>query len=155
MISSLPNLSCACELSQFSHVWLCVTLWTVACQAPLSMGFSRQEYRSWLLCPAPRDLSYSCLEQSGPTSLLSVSDQALCYLEAFPVGITFFLETSFPILHVANHPSFKSHVNITSSWRSSLKTLPRDSPSTVNWSVSFMILIRISNYSLISVIICL
>ena len=35
---------CACVLSKFSRVWLCVTQWTVACQAPLSMGFSRQEY---------------------------------------------------------------------------------------------------------------
>ena len=31
-----------------SHVWLFVTPWTVACQAPLSMGFSRQEYWSGL-----------------------------------------------------------------------------------------------------------
>ena len=31
-------------LSHFSHVWLCASLWTVACQASLSMGFSRQEY---------------------------------------------------------------------------------------------------------------
>ena len=28
----------ACMLSRFSHVWLCATLWTVACQAPLSLG---------------------------------------------------------------------------------------------------------------------
>ena len=31
-------------LSRFSRVWLCATLWTAACQASLSMGFSRQEY---------------------------------------------------------------------------------------------------------------
>ena len=31
-------------LSHFSRVWLCATLWTAAHQAPLSMGFSRQEY---------------------------------------------------------------------------------------------------------------
>jgi len=31
-------------------------MWTVACQAPLSMGFSRQEYWSGLPCPPPRDL---------------------------------------------------------------------------------------------------
>ena len=29
-----------CVLSRFSHVQLVVTLWTVACQTPLSMGFS-------------------------------------------------------------------------------------------------------------------
>ena len=43
-------------LSHFSCVWLCVTLWTAACQASLSVGFSRQEYCSGLLCPPPGDL---------------------------------------------------------------------------------------------------
>ena len=47
---------CACVFSYFSHVWLCATLWTVACQAPLSMGFSRQEYWSGLPCPPAGDL---------------------------------------------------------------------------------------------------
>ena len=36
-----------------SRVQLSVTPWTVACQAPLSMGFSRQEYWSGLLFPSP------------------------------------------------------------------------------------------------------
>ena len=40
----------------FSCVWLFAISWTIACQAPLSMGFSRQEYWSWLLCPPPGDL---------------------------------------------------------------------------------------------------
>ena len=31
-------------LSRFSHVQLCATLWTVTRQAPLSLGFSREEY---------------------------------------------------------------------------------------------------------------
>ena len=35
-------------LQHACKVWLCVNLWTVACQAPLSMGFSRQEYWSGL-----------------------------------------------------------------------------------------------------------
>ena len=39
-----------------SCVWLFVTPWTVAHQAPLSMGFSRQEYWSGLSCPPPGDL---------------------------------------------------------------------------------------------------
>ena len=43
-------------LSSFSHVRLFVTLWTVACQAPLSIGFSRQEHWSGLPCPPPGDL---------------------------------------------------------------------------------------------------
>ena len=42
-----------CVLSYFSHVLLFVTPLTVAGQAPLSMGFSRQEYWSGLPCPLP------------------------------------------------------------------------------------------------------
>ena len=42
--------------SYFSHVPLFLTLQTTAHQAPLSMGFSRQEYWSGLPCPPPGDL---------------------------------------------------------------------------------------------------
>ena len=53
----LPSKSLLCYvLSLFSHVQLCVTPWTVALQAPLSMGFSRKEYWRGLLCLSPRDL---------------------------------------------------------------------------------------------------
>ena len=48
----------ACVLSHFSCVWLFVTPWSVAHQAPLSMGFSRQEYWSGLPCPPPGDLPH-------------------------------------------------------------------------------------------------
>ena len=46
---------CACVLSRFSHVRLCAILWTIAQQAPLSMGFSKQEYWSELPVPSPGD----------------------------------------------------------------------------------------------------
>ena len=39
------------QRKSLSHVQLFVTPWTIACQAPLSMGFSRQEYWSKLSCP--------------------------------------------------------------------------------------------------------
>ena len=45
-----------CVPSHFSLVQLFVTLWTVACQAPLSMGIPRQEYWSGLPFPSPGDL---------------------------------------------------------------------------------------------------
>ena len=57
-----------CMLSHFSHVQLFATLWTVACQASLSMGFSRQEYWSGFPCPLPGDLPHLGIE---PTSLMS------------------------------------------------------------------------------------
>ena len=44
------------------------TLWTVACEAPLSMGFSRQEYWSGLPFPPPEDLLNPGIE---PVSLIS------------------------------------------------------------------------------------
>ena len=49
-------LFCGCLLSYFSHARLFVTQWPVACQAPLSMGFSRQENWSGLPFPRPEDL---------------------------------------------------------------------------------------------------
>ena len=55
-------------LSCFSHIWLFATLWTGAHQAPLSMGFSRQEYCSGLPCPPPGALSYPGMEPMSPMS---------------------------------------------------------------------------------------
>ena len=55
-----------CLLSHFSHVGLFASLWTVTCQAPLSREFSRQEYRSGLLCSHPGDLSNPGITSSSP-----------------------------------------------------------------------------------------
>ena len=55
-----------CVLSRFSHVGLFETPWTVAHQAPLSMGFSRQEYWSGLPFPSPRDLLDPGMEPTSP-----------------------------------------------------------------------------------------
>ena len=53
-------------ISRFSLVWLFVTLWTVARQAPLSMGFSRQEYWSGLPCCPPGDLPNPGIKPRSP-----------------------------------------------------------------------------------------
>ena len=52
----MPSIMLPCVLSHFSRVRLFATLWTVACQAYLSMGFSRQEYWSVLPYFPPGDL---------------------------------------------------------------------------------------------------
>ena len=54
------------KVKLLSCVWLFVTPWTVACQAPLSMGFSRQEYSSGLPFPSPGDLLNSGIEPGPP-----------------------------------------------------------------------------------------
>ena len=56
----------ACVLSCFSHVRLFVTLWTVASQAPLPMGFPRQEYWSGLPRPSLGGLPHSGIEPASP-----------------------------------------------------------------------------------------
>ena len=60
---------CHVPLPSYFVVESCPTLWpawTVACQAPLSMGFSRQEYWSGLPFPPPRDLLDPWIEPLVP-----------------------------------------------------------------------------------------
>ena len=56
------------QVSCFSCVQLCATPRTTACQAPLCMGFSQQEYWSGLPCPSPGDLPDTEIE---PASFIS------------------------------------------------------------------------------------
>ena len=57
LLKSVCVCVCACTLSHFSHVQLFATLWTVAHQAPLSMGFSRQRILEWVAMPSSRGSS--------------------------------------------------------------------------------------------------
>ena len=53
-------------LSHFSRVQLSATLWTVACQAPLSLGFAKSEYWSGLPYPSSGDLPNPGIESTSP-----------------------------------------------------------------------------------------
>ena len=55
------------KVKSLSHVRFFATPWTVAYQAPLSMGFSRQEYWSGLPFPSPGDLPYPGSKPRSPT----------------------------------------------------------------------------------------
>ena len=61
-ITTIPDHVLCCA-SSLSPIWLLATPWIVAGQTPLSMGFSRQEYRSGLLCPPPGDLPNPGIER--------------------------------------------------------------------------------------------
>ena len=67
---SLVILDLAHVLSDFSHIQLFVTLRTIARQTPLSMGFSRKEPWSGLLCPPPGDLPNPGIK---PASFMSLA----------------------------------------------------------------------------------
>ena len=66
-IRASAGITGACMLSHFHCVRLFVTPWTVAHQAPLSVGFSRQEYWSGLPCPPPGDLPDSGIKPVSHT----------------------------------------------------------------------------------------
>ena len=59
--------TCACSVTS---VRLFSTPWTVACQAPLSTGFSWQEYWSGLPCPPPENLPDPGIEHKSPALLM-------------------------------------------------------------------------------------
>ena len=63
----IPDMSLVkVKVKSLSSVQLFVTPWTVAYQAPPSMGFSRQEYRSGLPFPSPGDLPDPGIEPGSP-----------------------------------------------------------------------------------------
>ena len=57
-----------CVLSHLNCVWLFANLWTEALQAPLSMGFSRQEHWRGLPSPPPGDLPNPGIEPASPAA---------------------------------------------------------------------------------------
>ena len=70
-------------LSHFSRVQFSVTLWALAHQAPLSVGYSRQEYWSGLPCPFPVDLPNPGIEHPSLASpALQADSLALSHLGA-------------------------------------------------------------------------
>ena len=67
--------------SCFSCVWLFAIPWTIAYQASLSIGFSRQEYWSRLPCPPPGDLPNPGIKPTSPASpALQADSLPLSYL---------------------------------------------------------------------------
>ena len=64
------------KVNLFSHVRLLATPWTTAYQAPLPMGFSRQEYWSGVPLPSPNDyvtsLKICCLNRTTLSSIVNI-----------------------------------------------------------------------------------
>ena len=71
------------------------TPWTVACQAPLSMGFPRQEYRSGWPCPPPEDLPNPGIKSSSAAwqaYSLPLSHQGSPWITLFPNSLFWVLQ---------------------------------------------------------------
>ena len=65
-LANLKNFKDKKKVKSLSHVQLFVIPWTVAYNAPLSMGFSRKEYWSGLPYPSPGDLPNPGIEPGSP-----------------------------------------------------------------------------------------
>ena len=74
-----------CVLSHFSRVQLFATLWTIALQGPLSMGFSRPEHWSGFPCPPPRDLLDPGIQPVSPVTPALQADYLPLSHHASPV----------------------------------------------------------------------
>ena len=77
LLTSLVNNEHSCMLSRFSLVQLLVTIWTIAHQSSLSMGFSRQIYWSMLPYPPPGDHLHPGLEPASPAASALQADSLL------------------------------------------------------------------------------
>ena len=111
-------------LHHFSHVCLFVTLWTVTCQAPLSMGFSKQEYWSGLPCwrsSPPRyrtHISYvSCIDRQVLYHKHHLGNPSICAYHSFIDEYLFSLLLNF-CLH---RPIECCRISILGLWSSDLE----------------------------------
>ena len=59
-------------VKSLNHVRFFSTLWTIALQTPMSMGFSRQEYWSGLPLPSPGDLPDPGIEPASPALAMTI-----------------------------------------------------------------------------------
>ena len=113
------------EKWSLSCVWLFVTPWTVDYQAPLSMGFSRQENSNVWPLPSPGCLSTSIQSLPSPSHL------------TFYVRSTEILETKAVISYIFEYPlkyhsnpsptpkiHFLSYMGIITVWRDNNWTFP-------------------------------
>ena len=82
------------KVKLLSHVWLFATPWTVAHQAPPSMGFTRQEYWSGLPFPSPEDLPKPGIKPGAP---ILQADSLLSELQGSPFIYFLSLNTNFCI----------------------------------------------------------
>ena len=141
-----------CVLSQFIHVWLSVTLWTIARLAPLSIRFSRQEYWSGLLCSPPRDLPDPEIE---PMSLHLLHWQAgsLCAMHSHSAAAAKSLQScptlcdpiddsppGFPVPGILQARTLEwVAISFSNAWKKSESEVTQSCPTLVTpWTAAYL-----------------
>ena len=110
-----------------SHVQFFATLWTVARQAPLSMGFPRQEYWSGLPFPPPGDLPDPGIKPASPASP-ALADKSITAESPRKASVVFTLSL-FPC-----SVFFISHIVVSFSLVKWLRWQPHDWIEFHSWS---------------------
>ena len=112
-------------MKSLSRVRLFATPWTVAYQAPPSVGFSRQEYWSGLPFPSPGDLPSPGIEPGSPALQVDAlsseppgKSEYMCVCVCvcvcvYNIYIYVYLKTISDLKIFINHPSFLSSVNLS------------------------------------------
>ena len=99
-------------LNRFSRVRLCVILWTVAHEALMAVGFSRQEYWSGLPCPPSGGLPDPGIE---PTPLTSPASAGRFFTTSTPLGSRQNISSHYQMSLLGANPSIKNivmhHIN--------------------------------------------
>ena len=98
-------------LNCFSCVQLFMTLWPVALQAPLFMGFSRQVYWSGLLCPPSGDLPDPGIEPAAPLTPALQADSLMLSHQGSPINAHSIAEKMIDINIIKTINIFSFHFN--------------------------------------------
>ena len=91
-----------------SHVWLFASLWTVACQHSLSMGFFRQEYWSGLPFSPLGNLPNPGIKPASPMSSALQTDSLPTELSGNPLFYSIIASMFFPTYHFWHHKKYQS-----------------------------------------------
>ena len=118
-----------CVLSRFSRVWLFTTLWTVVCQAPLSMGFLRQEYWSGLPFAPPGDLPDVSPALAGRFFRTSSTWETL----SLQVYVCVLVTQSCPTLCDPTNCSLPGSLSVEFSRQEYWSGMPFPSPGDLQW----------------------
>ena len=133
----------ALAVESLSHVWLFVTPWTVTHQAPLSMGFSRQEYWSGLPFLPPGDLPNPGIEPMSPAlagRLFTTEPPGNPSLQGSPYKLSFVSIILQPGVQLVTEQSLFTDCRSLSQIVGPFSHLPRSSPSSwCQLSDSFLI----------------
>ena len=119
------------KVKLFSRVRLLETPWTAAYQAPLSMGFSRQEYWSGLPLPSPKGVRGASIKSSQISCVLSTTTMPVVITSHFALTPSY---TGMPLpvpCLASSYSSFKVQLSTASSRQPSMSPIkhpPLQSP---------------------------